>query len=56
MRSGFVKLSTDHFGVDHHYRLPITHMSKRGPPLVSYADSDDEGAEVEPEGPPKKKR
>ncbi|KAF9778657.1 U6 snRNA phosphodiesterase Usb1 [Thelephora terrestris] len=31
-------------------------MSKRGPPLVSYADSDDEGAEVEPEGPPKKKR
>lgn len=31
-------------------------MSKRGSPLVNYASSDDEGIEVEPEGPPKKKK
>lgn len=31
-------------------------MSRRGSQLVSYASSDDEGIEVEPEGPPKKKR
>lgn len=31
-------------------------MSRRGSPLVGYAGSDDEDVEVEPEGPPKKKR
>lgn len=30
-------------------------MPKRGSPLVSYTSSDDEGVEVEPVGPRKKK-